>query len=81
MKDTSTAIYSALLNHNGECVFGLGDMKIHDRMDAGVITEKCNEVIRDAGIVVLDANFNVDVITAVLMLCKRYEVPGKYKHI
>lgn len=60
MNHASTAVYSGVLNHKGECIFGLGDMDIHlDGLDAELITSKCGHVIRDAGIVIMDGNLSV----------------------
>lgn len=77
MNNVSTAVYSGILNREGECIFGLGDMSIYDRMDAHFIKEECKDVIRNAGILVLDANLGVDVMTAVMSLCSEYRIPGK----
>jgi hypothetical protein len=46
-------------------------------MDAQVISDKCGQVIRDAGIVIFDGNLSVDVMTKVMSLCVEGNVPGE----
>jgi sugar/nucleoside kinase (ribokinase family) len=76
VEGNSTAIYSALLNHDGECVFGLGDMAIHSQISSDLITQQCKGIIQGAPVVMLDGNIPVETISTVLRMCLQHDVPG-----
>lgn len=73
-KDNSTAIYSALLNNSGECLFGMGDMVIHDKIGSDYILENMT-LIESAPIVVFDANIPLDTISTILEICSSSKTP------
>ncbi|CAG7828273.1 unnamed protein product [Allacma fusca] len=69
-----TAIYSALLNHKGECVFGLGDMTVHCDISSEMLKGHIED-IRRASIVLLDGNIPTETMSTVFEICFRYSVP------
>lgn len=73
-KDNSSAIYSALLNNSGECLFGMGDMVIHDKIGSDYILQNTT-LIESAPIVVLDANIPLDTISTILEICSSSNTP------
>ena len=74
-KQTPTAIYSALLNYQGECLFGMGDMTIHNEILPEHVEEQ-GETIEKASFVLLDGNVPVKTMTKVFQMCCQFSVPG-----
>ncbi|ODM92094.1 Pseudouridine kinase [Orchesella cincta] len=74
-KTSSTAIYSALLNNKGECLFGLGDMRIHDEIDSDYIYQH-KTLLESAPVAVLDANVPTTTIASVLDICTSSRTPA-----
>lgn len=73
-EQSSSAIYSTLLNKCGECLFGMGDMNIHDEIKSDYILNHSSE-IEAAPIVILDANVPVHTISTVLKICSSSKTP------
>ena len=63
--DASTAVYTAVVDRQGELVLGIADMEIYERFDAGWVADVI-EAITDADTWVLDANLSDDAIGALV---------------
>ena len=70
----STAKYCALLNEQGELMYGLGDMDIHQLITPRVIDE-CSHLISESPLVTFDGNISNETLVHLLGLCAREGVP------
>ncbi|XP_064652421.1 uncharacterized protein LOC135503064 [Lineus longissimus] len=77
LDDISTATYCAVLESTGRLLYGIGDMKIHDRITKGMIA-KHEDAISQASVVALDGNIPADSIKYVIDLCNETKVPVWY---
>ena len=68
LKDAATAVYNALVDRKGELVMGVGDMRIHARIDEDVIDAAFQGVGKPAAIV-MDGNLTEEAIEHVLRTC------------
>ncbi|XP_069689381.1 uncharacterized protein [Periplaneta americana] len=69
-----TACYSAILDHNGECYFGVGDMNINDAITPELV-ENFLEQLHQSSLVVIDGNIPVPTIDYVLRVCRDAQIP------
>lgn len=67
-RSSPTAVYAALLNSQGECLLGMGDMTVHEEIGREYITQS-KTLLEDAPIVILDANLSLDGISSILEIC------------
>ncbi|XP_067124021.1 uncharacterized protein [Centruroides vittatus] len=73
-----SAVYCAILNVNGQCLFGIKDMKAHDFIDMSHIL-KYKRSILESPLIVLDGNVPQNEICQVLQLCRMYNKPVWYE--
>jgi len=71
-----TAVYSALLNSKGECVFGMGDMNIFQDITPVLIMDQ-EKVLKKSPLVIIDGNIPVNTMEFVLNFCNKNSVPGE----
>lgn len=74
-----TATYNVVTSEaTGELLLAVGDMKINDSLSTSLITSWEKE-IRNASIVVLDANLPKENLHTAIEICQRYKVPVWYE--
>ncbi|XP_068220687.1 uncharacterized protein [Palaemon carinicauda] len=78
LKGASTATYCAVLDAEGEALFGIGDMSIHDRVTPEHV-KKFEEEMAAAPLVILDGNVSLETISYVLDHCAACNVPVWYE--
>lgn len=71
-----TATYCTMLDCNGNCVFGVGDMAIHDKIDVKQIQRNESHIL-SAPLVILDGNLSTATISCVLEMCQHRNIPGE----
>lgn len=74
IKDASTAIYNCVLDTDGEVKLGIGDMKIHKRINVDAIDSVSREILK-APMALIDGNLTPEAIDFVLRLCARPRIP------
>ncbi|XP_063224760.1 uncharacterized protein LOC134532271 [Bacillus rossius redtenbacheri] len=73
LEDERTASYALVLNSKGECLFGVGDMDIHRRLDQQV--KNFEQQLTHSPLVVMDGNLPEKTIHHVLSVCRGASVP------
>ncbi len=71
----ATAVYNALLDRDGEVVMGVGDMRIHARIDEDIIDAALEGVGKPSAIV-LDGNLTEEALEHVLRTCSETRCVG-----
>ncbi|EDS35651.1 conserved hypothetical protein [Culex quinquefasciatus] len=74
--DYPTANCSILLDNRGDCKLCVGDMSVHGAISVDWINSH-RDLIRDAPLVVLDANVSPATMEAIFELCVQHEKPGE----
>ncbi|XP_053382813.1 uncharacterized protein LOC123541332 [Mercenaria mercenaria] len=74
LDDQSTATYCAMLKQNGELMFGIGDMDIHQQITPQYISN-FEENLSTSSLVCIDGNLSVEAIEYVCLLCARSGIP------
>ncbi|XP_052762526.1 uncharacterized protein LOC128205129 isoform X2 [Mya arenaria] len=78
LEDQRTATYWAVLKSNGEVIFGIGDMDIHQQISPRYIYG-FEEQLAGSDIVCVDGNITVEAIQTVCSICKQNGVPVLYE--
>ncbi len=68
LTDAETAVYSVLLDKDGEAAMGVGDMRIHRRIDPKAVDEALSGTGKPS-VIVLDGNLTEEAIEHVLKTC------------
>ncbi|CAG9782998.1 unnamed protein product [Diatraea saccharalis] len=74
IKGGRTATYAAVLDANGECLMGLGDMALHDHITIDSVNKHI-EILEQSPLVILDGNAPQSTIQHVLQLCDKMQKP------
>ncbi|MDP1512788.1 carbohydrate kinase family protein [Paenibacillus ottowii] len=72
--ESSTGVYTALLNEHGEMVVATAEMEIYDQIRPSVIFENI-PLIASSRLVLLDTNFSMSVIAATMHVCLEHQIP------
>ncbi|MGG4218011.1 carbohydrate kinase family protein [Paenibacillus jamilae] len=72
--DSSTGVYTVLLNEHGEMIVATAEMEIYDQIRPSVIFENI-PLIASSHLVLLDTNFSMNVIAATIHVCQERQVP------
>ena len=70
LSGVSTAKYCVLLNEQGELMYGVGDMDIHERITPLMMKESY-QLIADSPVVAFDGNPPYETIAELLSICKK----------
>ncbi|XP_055387947.1 uncharacterized protein LOC129616352 [Condylostylus longicornis] len=77
LKTCATSICNVVVDKNGECKVVFGDMKIHNEIS---FPEVCkNKNLKNAPIIVMDANIAKETMKRVLETSKEYKIPVFYE--
>ncbi|CAM1311378.1 Uncharacterised protein g5665 [Pycnogonum litorale] len=75
IQDANTATYCAVLDKEGDCLYGIGDMNIHGSLSTDLISLYMKD-IRKASMVVIDGNIPGETMKFVIDECHdKYNVP------
>ncbi|KAI6646456.1 Pseudouridine-metabolizing bifunctional protein C1861.05-like isoform X1 [Oopsacas minuta] len=74
LSGVSTAKYCAMLNEEGEHMYGMGDMDIHQLITPKMIQESY-QLIANSPIVAFDGNICYDTMIMLIGICKKEGVP------
>jgi len=77
-KNGSTAAYTAILDSNGDCQFGVGDMGLHGLVTPEYIRSKMKQICC-SNLVVCDGNVDERTIDELLKICSIYDIPFFYE--
>jgi len=72
--DGRSATYTAVLDCNGECRLGVGDMEIHSRITPHYV-QGLHQEIMTAPLVVADGNLSQETLHTLLDMCSTHKVP------
>ncbi|CCC85146.1 PfkB family carbohydrate kinase [Paenibacillus polymyxa M1] len=72
--ESSTGVYTALLNEHGEMIVATAEMEIYDQIRPSIIFENI-PLIASSRLVLLDTNFSMNVIAATIHVCLEHQVP------
>lgn len=76
IKNFATANCAVILDKTGDCRVCVGDMTIHEKITPDLI--KRNEsFLKNAPIVVIDANLTLEAIETVLKICQKHKKPSE----
>lgn len=67
--------YLAVLDERGDLAVGIAAMEICERLDGHSLAIGAEEAIREAPLVIADANFPAEATSALAELCRRHGVP------
>ena len=77
LKNSATANCAVILDKSGDCRVCVGDMSIHEQITPELI--RSNEfIIKNAPIVIIDANLSSEAIETVLKICQKHQKPGEF---
>ncbi|XP_033232223.1 pseudouridine-metabolizing bifunctional protein C1861.05 isoform X3 [Belonocnema kinseyi] len=71
LTDARTARYTAILDNNGECCFGIGEMEIFSEISSSLI-KKHHSKLQEADLIVLDGNPPIETMRTVLDIAENY---------
>ena len=74
LSGVSTAKYCVLLNEQGELMYGVGDMDIHQLITPLMMSESY-QLIADSPVVAFDGNLPYETIAELLSICQKEGVP------
>jgi pseudouridine kinase len=72
--DHRTSAYVALLNEHGDLVMSVDDMNVMACLTPQVVNEQ-RDLIKEAAMVVIDANLSKETLATVMRIANRYKVP------
>ena len=72
--EASTARYNAVHANDGELIVSVADMEIFKHFSTANVQER-SQYIRNAKVVIADANFSSQTVHEIASLCRDYEVP------
>ncbi|KAJ0181204.1 hypothetical protein K1T71_003289 [Dendrolimus kikuchii] len=75
MNTGRTPTYAAVLDSRGDCLLGLGDMKMHNLITPELV-DRHMQLLERAPLVVLDGNLPVPTINHIMELCHGLQKPG-----
>jgi len=70
----STATYTAVLDSEGDCKFGVGDMGVHASVTPAYL-KKMEENVISSSLVICDGNLSQMTVHALLEICKNNNIP------
>ncbi|KAK2165807.1 hypothetical protein LSH36_45g09018 [Paralvinella palmiformis] len=73
--DYSSAIYCAILNHEGALINGISDFDIHKKIDRDYLS-KHEDVICRAALVIFDGNIPADSMAYLTDICYQHSIPN-----
>ena len=73
-----TATYTAFLDSQGDCKFGVGDMDIHSLVSRDYLLSKEVDLSRSQ-MIICDGNLSEEAVHTLLEICNRHSVPFFYE--
>ena len=78
MREARTATYTAFLDSEGDCRFGVGDMEIHNTLDTAYLLKR-EEELASSAMIVCDGNLAEASIHTLLDIASKHGVPLFYE--
>ncbi|OXU17040.1 hypothetical protein TSAR_000228 [Trichomalopsis sarcophagae] len=76
--DIGTARYTAVVDKNGNCCFGIGEMEAFSKINSRLIEEN-TDIFKDAPLLVIDGNSSLDAMKLALDISSRNQIPVWYE--
>ncbi|XP_022257719.1 uncharacterized protein LOC111089465 isoform X2 [Limulus polyphemus] len=73
--ESSTATFCAIVDREGEFLFGIGDLDVHSY----ITVKHFEERLKEAPLVVFDGNIPVQTMEYLLCLCHEYKIPAWFE--